>query len=94
MPKVVRQGDKNSAGGRVIKGNKNFMVDGRPVSVDGSPVSPHKPCPKHKIHCHAKTSQGTHHFMVDGIPVNVMGDKDTCGHARAQGSPGFYVAKS
>jgi hypothetical protein len=25
MPRVVRQGDKNSAGGRVIKGDKSFL---------------------------------------------------------------------
>lgn len=93
MPKVVREGDKNSAGGRVIHGNKHFIVDGKPISVNGSPVSPHDPCPKHKKHCHAKTANGTHHFIVDGIPVNLVGDKDTCGHPRINGSPKFHVAK-
>ena len=93
MPRVVRQGDKNSAGGKVIKGNRSFLVDGRPVSVDGSPVSPHKPCPKVKKHCHAKTAEGTSRFIVDGIPVNVISNKDTCGHPRVEGSPNFYVAK-
>jgi len=94
MPKVVREGDKNDAGGRVIKGNKNFIIDGKPVSVDGSPVSPHKPCPKVKKHCNAKTAQGTRLFLVDGIPVNVVGDKDTCGHSRAEGSSTFIVGKN
>lgn len=93
MPRVVRQGDKNSAGGRVLRGNKHFIVDGVPIAVDGSPVSAHNPCPKHKKHCHAKTSQGTRHFVVNGIPVNVVGDKDTCGHARIEGSKHFHVAK-
>lgn len=93
MPAVVRQGDKNSAGGRVVRGNPSFLVDGRPVSVDGSPVSPHKPCPEDHEHCHAKTAEGTTKFIVDGIPVNLVGNHDTCGHARVEGSPHFYVAK-
>lgn len=95
MPKVVREGDRNDAGGKVIKGNSSFLVDGKPVSVDGSPVSSHKPFKHpHKPNGVPKTANGTHTFLVDGIPVNVMGDKDTCGHARAEGSPGFYAAKS
>lgn len=93
MHRVVREGDKNSAGGKVLKGNSNFIVDGKPVSVDGSPVSPHKPCPKVPKHCHAKTAQGTSDFIVDGIPVNVTGNIDTCGHPRIEGSPHFYVRK-
>lgn len=94
MPKVVREGDRNTAGGKVIKGRPTFIVDGKPVSVDGSPVSPHKPCPEIKIHCHAKTAQGTKTFYVEGIPVNHVGNADTCGHTRAEGSPTMEVAAS
>lgn len=93
MPKVVREGDKNSAGGRVIKGNSTFLVDHKPISVDGSPVSPHKPCPDVPKHCHAKTANGTHSFIINGIPVNVVGDQDTCGHPRVDGSSTFIIAK-
>lgn len=94
MPKVVRQGDRNSAGGRVIKGSSSFLVDNKPISINGSPVSPHKPCPEDKKHCHAKTSEGTHSFIVDGIPVNIVGDHDTCGHARIEGSSTFIIGKA
>lgn len=94
MPQVVREGDKNSAGGRVIKGNSSFIVEGKPVSVDGSPVSPHKPCPEIPKHCHAKTDMGTKTFYVDGIPVNLLGNLDTCGHPRVEGSPTFYATQA
>ncbi len=94
MPKVVRQGDRNNAGGKVIKGNKTFYVDGKPVSVDGSPVSAHKPFKKpHKPNGHPKTDNGTKKFLVQGIPVNLVGDADTCKHKRAEGSPNFIIAK-
>lgn len=91
MPQVVRLGDVNTAGGKVTKADETFLVDGKPVSVDGSPVSPHKPCPKIKIHCHAKTAHGTKTFIVRGIPVNLVGNADTCGHTRANGSPTFIA---
>jgi len=94
MPRVVREGDKNNAGGKVLKGNPNFIVDGKPVSVDGSPVSAHKPFKKpHVPNGGPKTANGTRKFLVDGIPVNVIGDKDTCRHTRIEGSPNFYIAK-
>lgn len=94
MPRVVREGDKNDAGGRVIRGNKGFIIDGKPVSVDGSPVSAHKPFKKpHKPDGSPKTANGTRLFLVDGIPVNTVGDRDTCGHTRAEGSPNFIVGK-
>lgn len=94
MLRVVREGDRNSAGGRVIKGDPTFLVDGRPVSVDGSPVSPHKPCPEIPIHCHAKTANGVKTFIINNIPVNVIGNLDTCGHPRIEGSDKFVVKES
>jgi uncharacterized Zn-binding protein involved in type VI secretion len=93
MLRVVREGDRNSAGGRVVKGNPNFLVDNRPVSVDGCPVSPHRPCPEDSKHCHAKTANGTPTFLVDNIPVNVIGSIDTCGHPRVEGSPTFIIGR-
>lgn len=92
MPKVVRVGDVNSAGGRVISGSPNLIVDGRQVAPIGSPVSPHLPCPLVPSHCHAKTAQGTHSFIVDGKPVTVVSNIDTCGHPRVTGSDTFIVS--
>lgn len=93
MPKVHRAGDRNSAGGRIISGDKTMIVDGRPVAPIGSPVSPHKPCPKVKKHCKAKTDQGSSSFYVRGKKVTIETNKDTCGHPRVAGSPTFIVGK-
>lgn len=93
MLKVVREGDRNSAGGRVIKGDSSFLVDNRPISVDGSPVSPHRPCPEDSKHCHARTANGTATFIINNKPVNVVGNNDTCGHPRVEGSETFIIGK-
>jgi hypothetical protein len=33
------------------------------------------------------TANGLTNVIAGGIPVNVIGNADTCGHARAEGSP-------
>lgn len=91
MPKVVRVGDINSAGGRVTSGSPSMIIDGRKVAPIGSLVSPHKPCPKHHKHCHAKTAHGSKSFIIDGKPVTVVSNKDTCGHKRVTGSSSFII---
>lgn len=91
MHKVVRLGDMNSAGGRTMSGDSSFIVDGKPVCPVGTPVSPHAPCPLIKSHCNAKTTQGSGSFIVNGIKVTVVGNVDTCGHARVQGSDHFLI---
>jgi len=91
MPKVVRKGDKNSAGGIAMSGDPTFIVDGRPVVVIGTPVSPHHPCPRVPIHCSAKTARGDKTYIVGNKLINVVGDTDTCGHPRVEGSSTFIV---
>lgn len=94
MLKVHRVGDRNSAGGRILRGDNSMIIEGRPVAPIGSPVSPHKPCPKKKKHCKAKTAEGTNSFYVNGKKVTIETNKDTCGHARVSGSKSFFVSKS
>lgn len=91
MPKVVRKGDRNSAGGVTLSGDKTLIIDGRPVSPIGTPVSPHLPCPKIPAHCNARTMQGSKSFIIGNKKVNVVGDVDTCGHARIEGSSTFII---
>lgn len=93
MPKVHRVGDRNSAGGRIMQGDKSMIIDGRPVAPIGSPVSPHKPCPKVKKHCNAKTAEGSNSFLVNGKKVTIETNRDTCGHVRIAGSPTFIVGR-
>lgn len=91
MPKVVRLGDVNSAGGATLRGDPTFIVDGKPVSPVGTPVSPHAPCPLVPIHCSAVTTQGDQTFIIGGINVTVVGSIDSCGHPRVTGSETFII---
>lgn len=91
MPQVVRVGDANAAGGIALRGIASVIVNGRPISVVGDPVTPHPPCPKPAIHCSATTTTGSSTVIAGGIRVQYVGCVDTCGHARAQGSPNTVV---
>lgn len=90
MPMVVRVGDANDAGGKVTQGIPEFIVDGRPVAVIGSPVTPHRPRRKRR-HRRAKTAEGEITFIIGDKKVSLVGDKDTCGHTRVEGSPNFII---
>lgn len=93
MPAVVRVGDANSSGGIALQGIASVVVNGRPISVVGNPVTPH-PCCGSKgcgAHCSATTTTGSSTVIAGGIPVEYVGCVDTCGHARAQGSPNTVV---
>ena len=43
MPAVQTDGDANSAGGVVSGGVASVRVNGKPITVDGNPVSAHAP---------------------------------------------------
>lgn len=86
---VSRLGDRNAVGGVVVTGNPTVLVNGRPITVLGSKVTPHpccgaKGCPP--IHCSALTTSTNFSVLVAGRPVTTIGDKDTCGHPRISGS--------
>lgn len=93
MPAVVRKGDANSAGG-VVTGPSapSVLVNGRPVSVIGDSVSPHPCCgkPGCGAHCSAKTSKGASTVFAEGKPIILVGNNDTCGHGRNQGSSDVF----
>lgn len=84
-------GDANAAGG-VITGSAQGQVyiDGRLVSVNGSPVSPHWPfiLP----HIGTVTTSGSARVLINGIPVNRVGDPDSCGHPRSTQSVRVDIA--
>ena len=91
MPGVVRKGDVNSAGGKALRGDPSMIVDGKPIVTIGTPVSNH--APKRGKHCNAKTTGGSQNLIINGKPVNLVGDADTCGHKRVQGSPNFIIGR-
>lgn len=86
MPQVVRIGDANSAGGVATVGVSSVLVNGRPISVNGNPVTPHEP-----KHLRQETAVGSGTVTANGIPVQYIGCTDTCGHSRVEGSPDVEV---
>jgi uncharacterized Zn-binding protein involved in type VI secretion len=90
MPGLVcRVGDTNAAGGVILAGDPTVLVNGRPIAVLGSKVTPHpccgaKGCPP--IHCAAITTSKNYKILVGGKPIVVFGDIDSCGDPRTSGS--------
>jgi uncharacterized Zn-binding protein involved in type VI secretion len=88
MPAVQRQGDANGGGGIITSGEGSVLINGRPAATPGLVVTPHPPCsPKAFMHCIAMTTAGAKTVRVNGKPILLTGNKDSCGHARAGGSP-------
>jgi len=84
---IVRVGDINSGSGKVISGEPSVRLNNLDIAVEGSPVTPH-PHPKGAIQhdiatCRASQSR----IKVKGKRLIFVGDVDTCGHVRIQGSP-------
>ena len=50
MPKLSRKDDKNTTGGKILKGAESVFAVGKPVGLHVSEISPHKPKPKEKPH--------------------------------------------
>jgi uncharacterized Zn-binding protein involved in type VI secretion len=94
MGAVVRVGDSNAVGGVATAGASTVFVNGRPVVFPGSRVTPHPCCGAEgcNIHCTASTTGGSPTVFAEGRPIIRRGDSDSCGHARAQGSPNVNVA--
>ena len=81
---IVRVGDVNSGGGRVLSGEPSLTINGRAVAVEGSPVSCHTNNRGEHTHARCHTTQST--ITVKGKPIIFVNDVDTCGHVRIQGS--------
>ena len=82
---IVRVGDVNSGGGKVLSGEPSLRINNREVAVDGSPVSCHTNNKGEHVHARCRASQST--ITVRGKPIIFVNDTDTCGHIRVQGSP-------
>lgn len=82
---IVRVGDVNSGGGAVISGSTTVRINGLGVALDGSPVTPHTDFRGLHTHAQCQASQST--LKIEGKRVIFVGDVDTCGHVRQQGSP-------
>lgn len=88
MPAVHRLFDKNTAKAEIVKVIQNSVyANNLLVSVDNSPVKGHGP----GKHASPRTANGSRNVFIENISVNRQGDKDTCGHPRALGSPDVFV---
>lgn len=88
MPAVHRQFDKNVFGAEITKViQSSVYVNRLPASVNGSIVKGHGV----GKHFSPKTANGSNNVFIEGLPVNRTGDKDTCTHPRALGSPDVFV---
>jgi len=82
---VHREGDRNTAGGAARVGAPSVLVNGLPIVIDGTGVTPHMPF--FPPHLSTVTSNGLTNVIAEYIPINVRGNMDQCGHPRADGSP-------
>ena len=84
---IVRVGDLNSGGGKVISGEPSLRLNGLDVAVDGSPVTPHPHPRGANEHDHAHCVASEQSIKIKGKRLIFVGDVDSCGHVRIQGSP-------
>lgn len=88
MPAIERVGDKNNAGAAILSTNQgSVFANGILVAVDGSPVARHGK----NAHSSPRTANGSNSVFINSIPINRVGDADTCGHQRSEGSPNVFV---
>jgi uncharacterized Zn-binding protein involved in type VI secretion len=84
---IVRVGDVNSGGGIVISGEPSVHLNGLDIAVDGSPVTPHPHARGATQHDHAHCVASEQTIKVKSKRIIFVGDVDSCGHVRIQGSP-------
>jgi uncharacterized Zn-binding protein involved in type VI secretion len=88
MPQVHRLTDPNDDDAPVIQTVQSTVyANNLLIAVDGSPVEGHGS----GEHSDPVTANGSNNVYIENIPVNRRGDEDSCGHARAEGSPDVYA---
>jgi len=92
---IVRQGDRNSAGGSATGARSSVRSSGTPLAAYRSGVTPHPCCgsPGCSKHCNAKVTGGAPTVFAAGKPVHIVSDSDTCAHKRVQGDKKVMVYK-
>lgn len=92
MPKLSRKGDKNTTGGKIIRGAGTVYANGIQVGLHVSEITPHSPFGKpHPPHRAAKTTEGSPTVFAEGDPVLRVGSGNTCGHKIVEGSENVFV---
>jgi uncharacterized Zn-binding protein involved in type VI secretion len=92
MPNLSRKGDKNTTGGKIVRGAATVFANNIAVGLHVSEITPHEPWGKkpHPPHKNAKTTEGSPTVFVEGVPVLRVGSGNTCGHKITEGSPNVF----
>ena len=92
MAKLSRKGDKNQAGGAIMRGASTVIANGIPVGLHVSQISSHAPWGNpHPPHEAASTTTGSPTAFAEGVPVLRIGSGNSCGHSIVEGSPDVHV---
>lgn len=85
MRGAARKG-QDVAGGVIIAGSPDVIVNGTPQARIGDAVQGHGPA----AHAAPVMAQGSSDVIVNGIPACRLGDPATCGHTTS-GSPDVFI---
>jgi uncharacterized Zn-binding protein involved in type VI secretion len=88
MPNLSRVGDKNQAGGAIIRGASTVICNGIKVGLHVSPITPH---PSGGIHNRAVTTTASPTVIAEGSQVLRITSGNSCGHSIVQGSANVFV---
>lgn len=91
MPQLSRKGDKNTTGGKIVRGASTVFCNNIAVGLHVSDITPHDPKPNKKPHSSAKTTEGSPTVFAEGSPVLRVGSGNNCGHKIVQGSEDVFA---
>ncbi|WP_081407276.1 PAAR domain-containing protein [Acinetobacter sp. A47] len=74
MPeRYIVVGCPTTGGGKVMTGNRNFLIKGKPIACIGDEAT----CPLHNTIASISTGDPTYH--IGGSPIARVGDSLSCG---------------
>ena len=86
---LSRLGDKNQAGGAIMRGAATVVCNSIPVGLHVSKITPH---PYGSIHQSAVTTTASPDVICEGAPVLRITSGNSCGHSIVEGSPNTVVS--
>ena len=86
---LSRLGDKNQAGGAIMRGASSVVCNGIPVGLHVSQITPH---PTGSLHAKAVTTTASPDVVCEGSPVLRITSGNSCGHSIVQGSGNVVVS--
>lgn len=92
MAKLSRKGDKNDAGGQIIRGAGTVFCNNIAVGLHTSKMTSHAPWGNpHPPHEAPTTTEGSPTVFAENCPVLRVGSGNTCGHKINEGSDNVFV---